>query len=466
MARKTKGRKKLIGVSAYIKSNSHQLMTLEGRDYYVFRIVPLVEGVHHGNGPGGRVMYWRSELNKYTPAWNHKPIVIDHPQRGGKYVSADDPEILNESKVGFLMRNRMKRDQQWSEAWLAKKRADRMIPDIVRNLKSGKRIEVSTGLFATFDAKPGTWNGEKYDGSASEFRPDHLAILTDTEGACSVKDGCGMFQSKKEKSTKNKRMSCNCGTSNKCSCLRKPKMKKTSKKSKMSALMQRRKKNKLVKSLIASEAFDEDEEDVLKKLPYATLQKMQTLAEKAEDEEEDYVEEEDIDDSDEDDAEDESKKGKKKLAATNKKKEDNLRAKLESILNGNGKTKASVDKEVEAFLAKAPKKIQSVFRRALEVEEAQKRRYTDIVLSNENNVFTKKELAKMEPEQLQKLAALAVSNASELDDDDDDEDSAFNYAGSIGAPLRSNSGGKEESPLELPQMNHDLPKKKKEDSDD
>ena len=55
----------------------------------------------------------------------------------------------------------------------------------------GDIIEVSTGYFADKLDESGEFEGEEYDGVQINLRPDHLAILPNTIGACSVDDGCG-----------------------------------------------------------------------------------------------------------------------------------------------------------------------------------------------------------------------------------------------------------------------------------
>jgi hypothetical protein len=41
------------------------------------------------------------------------------------------------------------------------------------------------------------FNGVKYEGIARNLRPDHLAILPDDKGACSLEDGCGVNNTSK-----------------------------------------------------------------------------------------------------------------------------------------------------------------------------------------------------------------------------------------------------------------------------
>ena len=57
--------------------------------------------------------------------------------------------------------------------------------------KRGEMMEVSTGLFSEIEPKPGVFKGRHYKGVVRNLRPDHLAILPDSIGACSIADGAG-----------------------------------------------------------------------------------------------------------------------------------------------------------------------------------------------------------------------------------------------------------------------------------
>jgi hypothetical protein len=62
-------------------------------------------------------------------------------------------------------------------------------------------MEVSTGLFADCVMDKGSWNGESYEYVAQNIRADHLAILPDSDGACSVKDGAGLLVNQETQQT-------------------------------------------------------------------------------------------------------------------------------------------------------------------------------------------------------------------------------------------------------------------------
>jgi len=85
-----------------------------------------------------------------------------------------------------------------SEIWVDVERARRLAPEVVGALIEGRPLEVSTGLWFEESGGPGVWNGEEFTYTARDFRPDHLALLPDNVGACSIHDGCGVRANKGE----------------------------------------------------------------------------------------------------------------------------------------------------------------------------------------------------------------------------------------------------------------------------
>ena len=186
----------------HITANTLQLVTcnlkarfrsdsLEGLDYYVVPMVMLTEGVH--NGSNGPLYYPPEELAKTPVVWNHKPIVVYHPQLNGQSVSACDKVILESRKVGVILNTRFIGNKLKAEAWLRKDRLGQVDKRVLNALEKGQPIEVSTGLFTDNQGPGGTWNGESYVATARNYRPDHLAILPDQKGSCSISDGAGLL---------------------------------------------------------------------------------------------------------------------------------------------------------------------------------------------------------------------------------------------------------------------------------
>jgi len=173
--------------------------TLEGRDYLVVPMVMLVEGVL--NGSNGSLYYPAEELAKVPQVWNHKPVVVYHPQMNGKALSACDPEILESHKVGIILNTTFDGKRLKAEAWLEPSRLAVVDNRIQTALDNGSMMEVSTGLFTENEEVSGNFNGEDYTSIARNYRPDHLAILPDQIGACSIADGAGLLRTNAARQT-------------------------------------------------------------------------------------------------------------------------------------------------------------------------------------------------------------------------------------------------------------------------
>lgn len=162
---------------------------LEGRDHLVVPAVMIVEGVL--NGSKGPLYYPAEELSKSPAVWNHKPLVVYHPKG-----TACDPVVLNTRKVGVILNTKWDAPKLRTEAWIDVAAANRVDKRIIESLEANKPVEVSTGLFTRNEAvdPPATFNGKEYTAIARDYAPDHLAILPDMIGACSIEDGAGLLQ--------------------------------------------------------------------------------------------------------------------------------------------------------------------------------------------------------------------------------------------------------------------------------
>lgn len=165
--------------------------TLHGKQYVVAPMAMLTEGVH--NGSGGPLLYRSADIKKAAPAWNMKPIVVYHPQINGQGVSACDPDVLEAQQVGMVMRANWNGKLR-AEAWIDESRAASVDRRVLDALEQNKLMEVSTGLFTENIDETGEWNGEQYTAIAVNHQPDHLALLPDQIGACSIADGAGLLQ--------------------------------------------------------------------------------------------------------------------------------------------------------------------------------------------------------------------------------------------------------------------------------
>lgn len=161
---------------------------LDGKEHLVVPTVMIVEGVL--NGSRGPLYYPADELESSVPAWNHKPIVVYHPKQG----SACDPDILNTRKIGVILNTEWDAPKLRTESWIDILAANRVDKRVVETLEASKMMEGSTGVYTRNKKESGTFGDRKYDGIATNLRPDHWAVLPDQIGACSIADGAGMLQ--------------------------------------------------------------------------------------------------------------------------------------------------------------------------------------------------------------------------------------------------------------------------------
>lgn len=182
-------------------SQRAQRRTLHNRSFLVASGTLIVPGVLPGTqGPG---LYPAEIVNKDPSVWDGMPIVVRHPVNAeGKPCSARRPEIVDSQGIGTVY-NTKGGEKLASELWFdealtlahdAKLEAQyRIMP----RLLEGRPIEVSTGLYRQYDEAPdgSVHNGKPYTWVLKGLTPDHLAVLPDQLGACSVKDGCGVHNS-------------------------------------------------------------------------------------------------------------------------------------------------------------------------------------------------------------------------------------------------------------------------------
>lgn len=180
-----------IGVIAFSCNLELKKEMFDGKEHLVVPVVALTEGVHHGSG--GAVYYPLEEIRKSLAAWNGVPVPVYHPKaESGDLISANSPSVIEKMVVGRFFNAYLDDAKMKGEIWIDIEKANKISPEFIAMLNQNKKVEVSTSLFTDCDNIVGTWNGEEYIGTVSNFRPDHIAVLPYQKGACSWEDGCGI----------------------------------------------------------------------------------------------------------------------------------------------------------------------------------------------------------------------------------------------------------------------------------
>lgn len=181
-------------LSVLVKPNASLLRveTVRNHEYAVTPAVILVEGILQGALADVPELALASEFGKIPDAWNGRPVVVNHPRRNDSFVSAGIPDVFAQEVIGWIFNARIEDSKLKCELWTNKTWMEESgYNDIKENVENSTTMEVSTGLFADIEQVSGVWNGEQYSGIWRNIVPDHLAILTNSPGACSVADGCG-----------------------------------------------------------------------------------------------------------------------------------------------------------------------------------------------------------------------------------------------------------------------------------
>lgn len=177
---------------------------VQGRWYYVTNSVLIVPGVLPGSQ--GPLLYRPEDIALNYQSWNGMPIVVWHPTGDDNLpITARQPSVLDKFQIGYVYNAEIRKDgalvaETWFDEELTRQ-FDVHLPSAYRitpRLLAGDSIELSTGLYTdNYPAPEGAvYNGKKgpiqYTHVARNYRPDHLAVLPDQVGACSVTDGCGV----------------------------------------------------------------------------------------------------------------------------------------------------------------------------------------------------------------------------------------------------------------------------------
>lgn len=171
--------------------------TWQGREWLVAPLTSIVPGVLAGSK--GRLYYPPDEIARNVKDWDGMPLTVGHPTAAnGDHLSAGSADVVARQGIGVARNSRTQNGKLKHEGWfdvVATKRVDKQMgTDVYDRLNRGQPIELSTGLFTDNEDRSGIApNGDSFDGIARNYRPDHIAILPHAVGACSNRDGCGVF---------------------------------------------------------------------------------------------------------------------------------------------------------------------------------------------------------------------------------------------------------------------------------
>lgn len=177
----------LITFIANLVFTTHQEVQKNGKTWLVVNGVPIVEGVLNGH------LVPMDEFGAFAHDWNDISLVMRHPQTNEGTAKVPNSDVPN---VGRFYRANLDKERRalTGEFWFNK---DDLLatPDgkeVYDRIIANGMIEVSTGYFAQTEMTIGKFHDTPYIGIHRNIHPDHIAVLPNERGACSVTDGCGI----------------------------------------------------------------------------------------------------------------------------------------------------------------------------------------------------------------------------------------------------------------------------------
>jgi len=172
-----------------LNANNPKKGTYQQKEYYIIPAVIQTPGVRNDT------LWTKEELSKNYLNWANTPIILDHTyDNNGNPTTASEPGILDDLMLGVLFNPSFneKTGAVGGDFWLSVDSVN-SVPSLRERIDNGEPIDVSVGYYPYLtDPTPGVYNGVEYAEVDYGFIPDHIAILFDTPGACSIADGCGL----------------------------------------------------------------------------------------------------------------------------------------------------------------------------------------------------------------------------------------------------------------------------------
>lgn len=174
-------------------------ITYNGREHYVVPVVALMEGVIHAVNAKDAEFVPYETISSNVAQWNGRPLMLGHPVRDGVHIAASDPTVLESGCFGSVFNARLDDRRLLMDAYVD---PDRLIAlgreDVLNRVIEGTPIEISVGAQVATKVGDGDYKGKSYKAKWIAMSADHLAMLPDGRGACSIAMGCGAHRAMAE----------------------------------------------------------------------------------------------------------------------------------------------------------------------------------------------------------------------------------------------------------------------------
>lgn len=164
-----------------VSSGKFREETINGRPHIVTTMVTI-----EGDSVMNNLFYPNNEVVKASTQLNRLHAPASHPKVDGLFISASDPLAVNAHNIGAFVRSpqidgNFITNELAIDLDVANK--DDRGKEVVRRIKEGEKIGVSTGLNAEVAPSNGVHDGKSFEGIVTNIKFDHVAILLDEQPA-------------------------------------------------------------------------------------------------------------------------------------------------------------------------------------------------------------------------------------------------------------------------------------------
>jgi hypothetical protein len=177
-----------VNIRSTVNAKAIRKEKRNGRDVVIVPSATLPDDVVMNS-----ILYPADEIEKSYKGLERTPAPLGHPAINGKFVSARDPEGLNQGWIGAWNENlRREKGRVFLDKVIDVETASQSEGGrrVLSAIEKGEPIHTSTGLLALMEAANGDVD---YKYIAREIEFDHDAILLDEAGAATPEQGVGMM---------------------------------------------------------------------------------------------------------------------------------------------------------------------------------------------------------------------------------------------------------------------------------
>ncbi len=171
--------------------------TLDGTEYVVAPVTILKNMYLNapGNWSANEAYLPKDHAEASAPSWNGTPLTLGHPTTAnGVATTANSPEMHEKTVLGRVFNAEPESGAVDGEAWFDEEKIRNMggmAEKALDTVLDEGTVEVSSGYRAS-KLPSGEYDGQTHNAVQGNIKPDHVAVLPNAKGKCSIESGCGV----------------------------------------------------------------------------------------------------------------------------------------------------------------------------------------------------------------------------------------------------------------------------------